>query len=282
MPIYSIKIMTDSNMLGGVRSMRQYRRVVFCFAVIALFFAIVLPGGAAHLPKIPKTAFEIHTHGRLFFALENLSFMLEYVGRFEEADMEFRYQSFALGGYYRLHPNIKLGAFYKLQLNARHDDDWVKLPEGGWEWIDASERFEHLGMVDLTPRIALDFLPGKNWVASLKSRYEYNFTQSLHTLLVRPGLSFFWVLDRQPFLNFALQYALYLSLNFGEVPWYRHGPYFNVLFHLSENILLDVGVSRQWLYWTESEDFLEGHPNENYTRNIYEPWIVDLGFILKF
>jgi hypothetical protein len=137
-------------------------------------------------------------------------------------------------------------------------------------------------MVDLTPRFALEFLPGRNWVVSLKARYEYNFTNSKQSLLLRPGLTFFWLRDREPFLNVAIQYATYLSLNFGEVPWYRHGPYANLLFHVSENILLDLSVSRQSVYWSESENFLESHPSEFYMRDIYSPWFVDAGFILRF
>lgn len=235
---------------------------------------------AAHVPSIEETGFEIQTHGRFFYLAGNLSGMFEYIGRFEGADTSFRYQGITLGGYYRLHRNVKVGAFYRLQVNARHDDDWIT--EGsGWIWEDASRRFEHLGIVDVTPRFQLGFLPGENWVASVKARYDYNFSNAQHTLLLRPGLTYFWVRDRAPLLNISAQYATYLSLNFGDRPWYRHGPYVNLLFHLGERVLIDIGVAKQWIYWSESAEFTADHPGETYLNNIHSPWSIDVGLILR-
>jgi hypothetical protein len=234
---------------------------------------------ADHLPMIPTDGFEIHTHARLFYYHDDLSGMAEYVGRFEEPDLEFRYQSLTLGGYYRAHENVKVGAFYKVQLGARHDDDWVDT-DPGWEWVDTSSRFEHLALLDVTPRFLLDFLPGGNWVVSLKNRYEYNFSDSRQSLLVRPGLTWFWLVDREPVLNVSAQYATYLSLNFGDKIWYRHGPYLNLLYHLTRFLQVDLSVARQTTYWSESVDFRESHPNEAYGNHLYRPWVVDVGFIV--
>jgi hypothetical protein len=235
-------------------------------------------GFAAHLPTIPETALEVHTHGRLFYTAGDLSGMLEYVGRFEDVEREFRYQSVTLGGYYRLLPNLKAGAFYRLQVNVRHDNDWVA-DGSDWLWVDASGRLEHLAMVDLTPRV---LLPGGPVVLSSKFRYEYNFTTAEQSLLVRPGLTYFVVRDREPVLNISAQYGTYFSLNFGAVGWYRQGPYLNLLYHLSSNIMIDVSASKQNIYWSESEDFLDEAPTGTYPSNVYSPWIVDVGFILRF
>jgi len=253
------------------RARRTLVTIVVALATTASAFA-------AHLPDIPETGFEIHTHGRLFYTAGDLSGMLEYVGRFEDVDREFRYQSVTLGGYYRLLPNLKAGAFYRLQFNVRHDNDWVA-DGADWLWTDAAGRAEHVAMVDLTPRF---LLPGGPVVVSSKFRYEFNFTNLEQSLLVRPGLTYFWVRDREPVLNVSAQYATYLSLNFGAVGWYKHGPYLNLLYHVSPNILLDVSASTQSIYWSESEDFLLEAPTGNYPQNVYSPWIVDVGFILRF
>lgn len=253
---------------------------------LALFIFATLPITASHHlpaeaePAIQDPAVEIHTHGRVFYSFENLSGMFEYTGRFEDKDLEYGYQSFSLGGYYRVHRNIKIGGFYKLQLNARHDDDWIE--EGpAWFWADTSGRIEHVAILDVTPRILLPFLPGESWVGQLKGRYEYNFTNGQQSLLVRPGFTYFHMKDREPVFNVTAQYAAYFSLNFGAVPWYSHGPYVNFVYHLSPRVLLDVGLSKRWIYWSESAQFKRDFPTESYSNNIYSPWIVDGGIILR-
>ncbi len=229
-----------------------------CYLLIFLSFPVF---SSHHLaeesdPAFPVAAFEIYTHGRVLYVQGDLSGMFEYEGRFEDKPMEFRYQSLTFGGYYRVHRNVKVGAFYRLQLNVRHDDDWIE--EGAtWLWADTSDRIEQLLIADITPRFLLSFLPGENWVTSLKARYEYNLTNSQQTLLIRPGLTYFWIRDREPFFTFTAQYATYLSLNFGAVPWYRTGPYLNVIYHLTPNVLLDLGVRKQWIYWSESKQFID-------------------------
>lgn len=281
MPISSTRIMTDMKLNRGV-----LRSLIFAFSIIGNGIGNV--GASHHLageadPTIPGQAFEIHAHGRFLYAVDNFTAMLEYSGQTENLlpgkplDL---FQSVTLGGYYRLHSNIKFGAFYRLQFNERHDDDWIE--EGpSWFWADTRGRAEHLGIIDITPRVLLPFLPGENWVGSIKSRYEYNFTNTHQKLMVRPGITYFWLHNREPILNISLQYAAYFSLNFGAVPWYRHGPYLNAMYHVSPNILLDIGVRRQWVYWSESEQFHRDFPGQKYAENIYTPWIVDAGFIIR-
>jgi hypothetical protein len=236
-------------------------------------------------PVFPDSAFEVHTHGRIFYSPGELDTMFEYAGRFEGADREFRYQSFTLGGYYRVIRNLKLGAFYRLQAGARHDDDWI---ESGttWIWADTSSRWEHVFMVDATPRVLLDMLPGRDWVFSAKARYEYNATNGLQSLLLRPGLTWFWIRDREPVVNVSAQYAAYLPLNFGRSLWYQHGPYLDLLYHVSRNLQIDASVSRQQIFWSESQEFLDdfrdSFPGVTYEENIYSPWLVDVGVILRF
>jgi len=247
----------------------------------ALFVVVlgVAAVSADHFPSIPADGFEIQGHSRFFYYRDEISTMVEYIGRFEEPDLDFGYQSLTLGGYYRLHENVKAGAFYRVQAGARHDDDWVDTSPG-WEWTDTSDRFEHLAILDLTPRFLVEFLPGANWVAAVKNRYAYNFFNGQQTLLVRPGLTWFWVVDREPVLNVSAQYATYFSLNFGDRAWYQHGPYLNVLYHVLPWLQIDASVAYQAVYWSESADFRASHPNESYPSNVYRPWTLDLGAIV--
>jgi hypothetical protein len=278
MRIYWIRIMIEKT--------KPIYRGFGVAAILIVFGLLAMPVRASHHliieadPVFSDSAFEIHTHGRFFYALDDFSGLVEYVGRFEDEKLEYRYQSLTLGGYYRLHSNIKIGAFYRLKLDVQHDNDWIEVGPD-WLWAETSAREEHAALIDVTPRILLPFLPGENWVGSIKTRYEYNFTNFQQTLLIRPGITYFWTRDREPVINITVQYAAYLSLNYGAVPWYRHGPYLSVLYHLNPNILLDVGISRQWIYWSESEQFLRDFPGQNYRDNIYSPWIVDAGFIIR-
>ena len=231
-------------------------------------------------PVIADNVLEVQAHSRMFYSIGELDAMAEFIGRFEGESRDSVYRGITLGGYYRIHRNLKAGAFYRLQFGARHDDDWIE-QDSAWLWTDASSRAEHLVILDATPRFLLGFLPGRNWVFSVKNRYEYNFSNSQQTLLVRPGLTWFWVRDREPVLNLSAQYGTYLSLNFGDLPWYRHGPYINLLYHALPNLQLDIGASRQWVYWSESEQFATDWPAASYEENLYSPWSVDVGMILK-
>lgn len=81
--------------------------------------------------------------------------------RWEDEPTQFRYRSLTAGSYYRLSKHIKVGAFYRLQMGALHDDDWVFI-DPGWNWDDTRGRFEHLFILDFSPRFQLNFLPGRN------------------------------------------------------------------------------------------------------------------------
>ena len=237
-------------------------------------------------PLIPDPGFELSAHARLFGDVGPLEAMLEYAGTYE-TDREAIVHRLTAGGYYRVHRNLKAGAFYRLQFGARHDEDWIKVSMDDWRWRDTSQRLEHVAILDLTPRLLLDFLPGSNWVLAVKNRYELTaFRQDdpvlLHSLLVRPGLTYFLLRDREPLLNLSLQYATYWSLSFGDVPWYRHGPYLNVLYHLAPGLSVDASLGMQWVYWTESSDYLMDWPTLAYFYGrVYRPWTVDVGVIYK-
>jgi len=118
------------------------------------------------------------------------------------------------GAYYRIHNNLKLGAFYQVETGAVHDDDWIFL-NPGWIWQDTSDRIEQSLILDATPRILLPGNLGKSTVASLKLRYVYNFFNGQQKIMAKPGINYFYLKDREPIWNAGLYYSIYFPLNFG-------------------------------------------------------------------
>lgn len=256
---------------------------------LALTVVVATAGWALHdpgdgAPELPNPGYELSGHARLFYDLGDLDGLLEYLGRWD-TDRSAYAQGVRLGAYYRVHDNVKLGAFYRLGFGERHDEDWIE-SGSDWIWRDTARRPEHTFILDATPRFLFDFLPGEDWVFQTKVRYALTYFEqdgpvTMNTLLVRPGLTWFWIRDREPVLNASLQYAAYLPLDFGENWWYRHGPYVNLVYHLGPQLMVNASVGRQWIFWTESADFLRVWPDDGYTRNVYSPWTVDAGVILR-
>ena len=85
-------------------------------------------------------------------------------------------QDYGFGAFYRVHKNIKLGAMYQLERGSVHDDDWIRDDDNphSWRWKDTRDRNEHIAIFDFTPKVQLNFMPGKSWVFEIKSRYSYN------------------------------------------------------------------------------------------------------------
>jgi hypothetical protein len=175
------------------------------------------------------------------------------------------YSSLTAGAYYRLHPNLKAGLFYRVQLGALHNEDWIN-GGSGWVWADTSGRPESVLIADLTPRFLLEFLPGNGWVVSLKNRYEYNLYNGNQSLYIRPGLTYNHFAQRQVVYAVGLHYASGLGLNFGDNLFYSHQVYVDGLYHLTDALKLQLelswnrhnygGQSGSWS-WSFSERFIK-------------------------
>lgn len=261
-------------------------RLILLISALALplsVFAQHAPGNGA--PEIPMPGFELSGHARLFYDIGDLDAMLDYVGRYD-TDRSAMANAVTAGAYYRVLENLKLGAFYRIQVGERHDEDWIQ-SGGNWVWRDTSTRLEHTFMFDATPRVLLDFLPGETWVGALKTRYEVNLYEQdnaliVHnTVFVRPGLTWFWLRDREPVLNVSLQYGLYLPIGFGENWWYAHGPYASVMYNVTNDLLVDLSIGTRWIYWTESAAFDAAWPNNSYAEPIYRPWTINAGVVYR-
>ena len=232
-----------------------------------------------HIPAAPEGVLEFSGRVGVMLDVAHFDPFLELQASVEDEDHELRYRALTMGTYYRLHKNLKVGGFYRLQAGARHDDDWVDL-HPGWEWEDSRGRLEHVLIADISPRFLLDFLPGEAWVFMLKNRYLYNTFNSHHALIFRPSLTYFLMRNRQPLFNFSIQYELYLALNFGQFPPYRQYPYINVLYHLTPNVILEASGAYKTVKWSTSQDLIDlnriGYAVE------YRAWVIGLGALFKF
>lgn len=255
--------------------MKRKKVLVMVAAGFAFIAGAVTPAFAEHIPATPSGVFELSNHARVFLRADDWNPMVSLEWRFEGEELEIGTRSLTLGTYYRVHRNVKVGAFYRLQAGARHDDDWVKDDAMMWEWQDASDRYEHLLILDVTPRFLLEFLPGENWVLYLKNRYIYNTFNDHHVLQTRPSLTYFHLVDREPLLNVTAAFDTYFSLNFGETAVYRFYPYVNVLYHLSPLIKIDASFAPETVVWSTSQDAIDDGP---YTVR-YRPYVFGLGVI---
>jgi hypothetical protein len=251
---------------------------------VAILLCAGLRGFAQELdipPVAPQGVVEFQGRSAVLLNLGSLELTFEALGRLEDVEHVLRYRSLTLGGYYRLLPNLKVGAFYRQQVGARHDNDWVPTgpPQWSWLWQDATGRLENLLLLDVSPRFQLDFLPGRNWVIMLKGRYLYNFTNGAQSILARPELTYFWLIDREPFLNISLSYDLYFPLNFGQTLIYQQYPYLDFIYHLTPNVMLELGGAFKSTAWSAGTPWRDwGLPVSEYPV-IFNSWVIAAGVL---
>ena len=237
----------------------------------------VLSVQADHIPAFTPGQVQFQSRLAALWGLGAFDPMLEIQGRFQGTSFDFQYAALTVGSYFRPLRNLKVGAFYRLQAGARHDDDWVNL-DPGWAWIDSSTRLEHVLILDFSPRFQLKFLPGQNWVFMLKSRYLLNTFNMQHSVLVRPGLTYFLMHNRAPLFNFTLNFDLYFPLNFGNTLLYGYWPYLNILYHIGPTVKLELSGTYKTETWSASQDLIDaGEPDWTGTR---QSWVFGVGKVL--
>lgn len=225
------------------------------FILFFLFF-ILFHSSADHHNEEDKPAehIEFSPAFRLasIFEYRDWDFQLSLSGEFREESPDYYELQSLL--YYRVLKHVKVGVFHSLQKGERHDNDWIS--EGdGWFWRDSSDRYENLIGADITPRVLLPFLPGKNWLLSGKTRYSYNLNNDQQKILFRPELSYFHMKNRSPRWSVNTAYALYFPLNFSDALLYEHGPYLSFNFHIKQNLLLSLNGDYRLRNWSSSETF---------------------------
>lgn len=233
--------------------MIEPRRALHAFAA-ALFFFIAPPSKAATgtLPVASTNGSGYEFDARAFAKVGDFSLLAERVQRWDTNTR--RPQFYSLGGYYRLLEALKIGLFYRRAYGLRHDNDWVNSGTG-WAWAHSINRGENILLADATPKMELAFLPGESWVGELKIRYFYNFFNSNQTLTARPGLTYFWLREGEPFLNFFLQYELSVPVNFGQTALNEEWLYIGTLYQVAKFLQMGVFATFHTETWSTSASF---------------------------
>lgn len=93
-------------------------------------------------------------------------------------------------------------------------------------------------------------------MAEFKTRYLNDDYEGQRTLMVRPGLSYFWLKDDRLFAGLFLQYEVELPQNYHDNAMDESWLYAGILFRLGANV--DVGgyYARLWQEWSSSSQYL--------------------------
>jgi hypothetical protein len=249
-----------------------------CMVGFGLVVAAAL-AGADNVPVAPHYAVEFQGRTQVVASFGAFDILAEALGRIPDDATLPDFTSFTVGGYYRVIPNLKVGAFYRLQAGARHDDDWVQnsSPPPDWLWQHTTARLENVLLLDASPRFQLSFLPGENWVFMLKTRYIYNAFDGEQSLMARPELTYFWIHDRIPVLNAALSYEMYFPLNFGSTLLYEAYPYLTLLWHATPEIGVELGAAYKTTIWSTSS--MERATDGVIYSVPFSSWVVSMGLV---
>jgi len=109
---------------------------------------------------------------------------------------------------------------------------------------------ESMLTADITPRFIIPFMPGDNWVFSIKNRYTYNLYNGQQSYFLLPGVSWFYLKNRAPLWNIFAGYGLYFPLNYSDSIVYKQGPWISGIHHLSSQWKLELRGQYILTNWT--------------------------------
>jgi hypothetical protein len=250
-----------------------------CLALIALLAAAVTAGAQTRTHPFSSGDVDLQGRAQLVANVGSWDILAELLGRTAGIDAPLHtLESVTVGGYYRVVPNLKVGALYRVQAGVRHDNDVIANPvtQQG-EWNDTSQRLESVLMLDVTPRFQLSFLPGGNWVLMLKGRYLYDAWNGQMSVMARPELTWFWIQGRDPFLNISLSYEMYFPLNFGTTLIYQSYPWLSLLYHATPEIGIELSGAYKTTTWSTSSSWASQGWN-SYSTAI-NSWAFSLGVV---
>lgn len=221
-------------------------------ASLAAILALApLAASAAPAPEPPRgRVAEYEASARLFGRAGRLEPMAELFERWQFETLR-PFQSLTLGSYARAHRNLKLGAFYRVQKGARHDDDWTNDTAGGWSWRQTGNRPENMIVLDATPRVAL----GRSFVAAFKVRYEHNFFDNHRAVRLEPELSWFWLDGLEARATVSLRHGEYIPLNFGDASVYERSWYLAGLWHATPDVSFGPTAALRDVVWSTSSAY---------------------------
>ncbi|MGO9309432.1 MAG: hypothetical protein ACLQDL_10460 [Spirochaetia bacterium] len=224
------------------------------FVIALVTIAAVTAGAQAHTPPFSSGDVELQSRAQLVANIGSWDILAELLGRLQSLDSPQQpLESVTVGGYYRVIPNLKVGALYRVEAGALHDNDVIANQttlQGAW--TDTSQRLESVLMLDVSPRFQLGFLPGANWVLMLKGRYLYNAWNGQSSVMARPELTWFWIKDRDPFLNVSLSYEMYFPVNFGTTAIYQSYPWLSLLYHATPELGIELAGAYITTTWSTS------------------------------
>lgn len=242
--------------------------------------AVALSAAAAPVPPEPPRgrALEYEAAERLFARKGPLEPFGEALERWQ-FDGRHPYQSLMLGSYARVERHLKLGAFYRLERGARHDDDWIRdAATKQWRWADTTSRPESSLVLDATPRAALPWLPGRTWTGSVKLRYEHDFFNGESVLRAAPELAWFWLDGLSPRATVFLRHEEAFPIGFGETTVWQRWTYLAALWHATPHLSLGPSVALRDEAWSTSTDYRSFKGESASYRVLYRAWV--LGFTL--
>lgn len=246
--------------------------------MIKLLIAIILSLGIAHaqiktnVPQFPQDKYLLRTHLRYFFKKGKSLYQAEAVHNSKIDNRVNR--EYQIGYKYRFHNNMKAGFGFARRYGLRHDDDWKFVP-GQWSWEATNGRGENHFILDVSPRFDFD-----KFVAEFRVRNEYNFFNDQDTLRLRPGLTYFWFRNGNPFINIFAQYEAHIPINYNvdnhgiREGWFWLGG----LYHLHRNFKVGGYFAYRDMFWGTSQMFNDVISNgASYVAN-EQSWEIGLIF----
>ena len=255
------------------------RAAAFLIAGMALLF-LFPPRLSAAPPAIGQGDVELQSRAQLVANFGSWDLLAELLGRLPDEDTPLRpMESATVGAYYRVVPNLKVGALARVQAGVRHDNDLLPadIATGDFSWRDSSDRAEGVLMLDASPRFQLGFLPTGNWVFMLKNRLLYNTFNGQASVMTRPELTWFWIRDRDPFLNLSLSWEIYFPLGWGTTTVYQNYPYLTALWHATPDFGIELSGAYKTTVWSTSSAWAAAGGN-SYSVAV-QSWVVSLGVV---
>lgn len=208
---------------------------------------------AGNVPDNTPNSTDLETRARVFYAFDSWSLFSEIQATGQSENR--KYRSIMLGPYYRWFDHLRTGIFFQRQYGFRHNDDWFKEPQTAiWQWRNTNTRAEDLLVLDVSPKVQLDFLPGEHWTFEFKTRLSHNFFNQEKLLRLRPNLSYFWIRSDVPFLSIFLQAEFVVPLLDLKSPNERWA-YLGTLYHLSQAIQLGCYAALKWEGWRNTSAY---------------------------
>ena len=165
-----------------------------------------------------------------------------------------------VGSYYRLAEKQRIGIFYSQQSGLRHSEDW-DFQDTKWFWKDTSQRTEELYDLTYTNKFRHTGIP---LIYNFNSTYQINKNFGFSTLILKPGIQFFFQQEGLIKYSYKLDIPLYFALNYDDENLYKKGVYMAALYHYSKT--LSFGITTNYLEetWTESSLAKKAEPDEPY------------------